>query len=137
MSWVKDLLERHMKVVTRAIKNPAKDPFSDPDSFGNIALEMRYITKEDLLNALKKQEQRLPLGEILVSMGKLAPWQKEEILFEQAARKAATSEEKVQVEISRQRNILRGMTSCMVDMQEVTSNFVSTVTNCTPREVKK
>jgi hypothetical protein len=74
-------------MATRLTNQRVYDPFIDPDSFGNIALEKHYITKEDLILALEKQNARLPLGEILVECGKLTDTQKEEILMEQERRR--------------------------------------------------
>jgi hypothetical protein len=104
------------------------DPFEDPASFGNIAIELRYIKKEDLLEALKKQEARLPLGEILVGMGRLTAWQRDQILLEQEARRASTSDEKNFVELRRQRKIVQQMSTYLREATTISAEFNQAVT---------
>lgn len=55
-------------------------------TFGDIAIELKYLREEQLEEALKKQRahhlagERLPIGELLVRLGYLTEEQKEEIL---------------------------------------------------------
>lgn len=62
-------------------------PESDPSSIGNLAVELGYITMDELRTAVKMQQQRLPLGRILMEMGKLTEEQLEDLLFEQRVRR--------------------------------------------------
>lgn len=62
-------------------------PEADPSSIGNLAIELGYITMDELRAAVKVQQQRLPLGRILVEMGKLTEEQLEDLLFEQQVRR--------------------------------------------------
>lgn len=62
-------------------------PETDPSSIGNLAVELGYITQEELKAAIQAQQQRLPLGKILVDMGKLTEEQLDDLLFEQRVRR--------------------------------------------------
>jgi hypothetical protein len=83
-----------------------EDPFTDPTSFGNIALERGYITREDLVAAVDQQSRRAPLGEILLDMGKLTALQIEDVLMEQARRRCPDADCRAEVELQYQRRIL-------------------------------
>jgi len=97
------------------------DPFLDPDSFGNIALEKQYITSDDLRDAIQQQEKRLPLGEILVLQGKLTLEQRDDILLEQDRRRATSLEDKATVELRYQRMLLNRATLLTLDVAAVAS----------------
>lgn len=65
-------------------KNAGKlDPRQDPLSIGNLAIQKGYATQEQVQSAVKKQEARLPIGEILIEDGVLTSAQLEELLIEQ------------------------------------------------------
>lgn len=68
----------------RAIPN---GPSSDPNSIGNMAVEKGYITSSDLDAAVRIQQERLPLGRILVDMGKITDDELSDLLFEQKVRR--------------------------------------------------
>jgi hypothetical protein len=76
-------------------------PKEDPSSIGNIALELGYITQEELNAAVGVQQQRLPLGRILVDMGKLTETQLEELLFEQRVRRGEINDKGVMAQHER------------------------------------
>lgn len=63
--------------------NGTPDPYHDPTSIGNLAVQKGYATRAQVLTALKSQEERLPLGEILVEQGILTAGQLEDLLMEQ------------------------------------------------------
>jgi hypothetical protein len=67
----------------RKVNGSATDPYKDPTSIGNLAITKGYATRVQVLNALRKQEVRLPLGEILVEDGVLTIGQLEELIMEQ------------------------------------------------------
>jgi len=92
------------------------NPVIDPDSFGNIALERGWITIEDLQSALQVQEQRRPLGVILVEMGKLDEMQVEEIVCEQQLRKAHSKDEVSLVELGHQRRLIKILSHGLADI---------------------
>lgn len=81
-------------------KKPKLTPHNDPNSFGNIAVELAYVDQKTLKKALELQEGRQPLGAVLISMGSLTPLQRDEIVFEQRRRQAkdATSRSKIDLE---------------------------------------
>jgi len=62
-------------------------PEEDPNSIGNLAIELGYITLAELREAVQIQQQRLPLGKILIGMGKLTEDQLKDLLLEQAVRR--------------------------------------------------
>jgi len=103
------------------------DPYTDPDSFGNIAIEKSYITRDELLSALDKQEERLPLGEILISMGKLTAWQRDEILIEQEKRKAKSPNELSMLELKKQRQVIHHIRRQMDDLSNASKEFIEAV----------
>jgi len=110
-----------------ALRSP--DPSNDPDSFGNIAIELGMITKEQLAKAIRIQEKKLPLGEILVEIGVLTETQREEILIEQERRKLdkTTTGHKAAFEMRRQRAMMRQMRNGLSEIQEQTTQFVATL----------
>jgi hypothetical protein len=59
------------------------DPRKDPMSIGCLAIAKGYATYEQVEAAVKKQEERHPLGEILVEQGVLTIFQLDELLIEQ------------------------------------------------------
>jgi len=71
----------------RRTKRAESSPREDPSSIGNLAIELGYITRDELDAAVKVQQQRLPLGQILVDMGKLTTVQLEDLLLEQRVRR--------------------------------------------------
>jgi hypothetical protein len=70
-----------------SVKTVPPAPESDPSSIGNLAIELGYITTDELRAAVNVQQQRLPLGRILVEMGKLTEEQLDDLLFEQKVRR--------------------------------------------------
>jgi hypothetical protein len=94
-----------------------KDPFTDPDSFGNIAIEKNYLTKEQLQNAVQRQQERLPLGEVLVQMGLLDDLQKDEILIEQRRRRSFFRTSLAQAELDRQKKVASTIRSSLAELQ--------------------
>jgi len=67
--------------------NAKKTPEADPSSIGNLALELGYITQDQLKEALAIQEQRMALGDILVDRKMLTLYQRDELLLEQRYRR--------------------------------------------------
>jgi len=59
------------------------NPRNDPTSIGNLAVARGYATKEQVAAAVQKQEERTPLGEILVEQGVITHQQLEDLLIEQ------------------------------------------------------
>jgi hypothetical protein len=72
-----------MSLLNRKMNGHAKDPYRDPTSIGNLAVLRGYATFEQVAAALKKQEERQPIGKILVEQGVLTEVQLEELLIEQ------------------------------------------------------
>jgi len=60
-----------------------KDPYRDPTSIGNLAIAKGYATPAQVATAIQRQEERLPLGAILVEQGVLTELQLDELLIEQ------------------------------------------------------
>ena len=59
------------------------DPSQDPSSIGNLAIRKGYATRQQVIAAAQKQEERQPLGQILIEAGVLTSVQLEELLIEQ------------------------------------------------------
>lgn len=92
------------------------DPRQDPLSFGNIALAWGWISESDLDKALGVQEQRKPLGEILVELGVITPIQRDVILAEQDRRKAGNNHSKgIVAEMTFQRNLMKHLSMTLSD----------------------
>ena len=70
-----------------AMKPESHTPRDDSNSIGSLAIELGYITQEELTAAVRVQQQRLPLGRILVEMGKLTEKQLEDLVFELGIRR--------------------------------------------------
>ena len=70
----------------------------DPNSIGNLAIEMGWCTPADIEEAMNVQRGRPRLGQILVDLGKLTEEQRIDLLIEQRLRKG----EKVSSEELRQ-----------------------------------
>lgn len=92
-------------------------PVEDPNSFGNIAREMGYIDNDTLEKAVQLQERRVPLGEILITMGVLTLTERDEILFEQKRRAAKNNTAKSIIELERQRS---GITNFSRNIEQMT-----------------
>jgi hypothetical protein len=66
-----------------------KTPEDDKTSIGNAAIELGYVTADDLKNALHAQRDPKsayhahPLGEVFVHLGVLRPYQLERLLIHQ------------------------------------------------------
>ncbi|MHA1573297.1 MAG: hypothetical protein ACTSX8_04830 [Alphaproteobacteria bacterium] len=58
---------------------------SDPLSFGNLAIELGFITPQDLREALAAQDQRL--GEVLIQINKITADQRDALVLEQRHRR--------------------------------------------------
>jgi hypothetical protein len=64
-----------------------RDPYQDPTSIGNLAIQKGYATQEQVTAAIQRQEERLPLGKILVEQGVLTEVQLDELLIEQEVKR--------------------------------------------------
>jgi hypothetical protein len=69
------------------LKAKSADPYNDPTSIGNLAIEKGYATLEQVAKAIRKQEERQPLGKILVDQGVLTELQLAELLIDQETRR--------------------------------------------------
>jgi hypothetical protein len=85
------------------LKRAVPLPEDDPTSIGNLAIERGYITSQDLLEAVMVQQKRLPLGEILVEMGKLTKDQLRDLIFEQQVRRGEITDKNQIIEFERQK----------------------------------
>ena len=59
------------------------DPESDKSSLGNLAVELGYCSDEELRRALRIQNERIPLGEILVEIGAISRDYLDDLLVDQ------------------------------------------------------
>jgi hypothetical protein len=94
---------------------------SDQDSFGNIAVQMRYVTPEAVREASRQQEICLPLGEILVRMGAMSEYQKQEVLLEQEKRRSKMKNKEGFFELKRQRLLVRHLHATLQEMTASTT----------------
>jgi hypothetical protein len=77
-------------------KCPVLDPREDPYSIGNLAISKGYATQEQVSEALRKQETRLPLGVIMLEGGMITEAQLENLLNEQEiARRRMSNKEAI------------------------------------------
>lgn len=63
------------------------NPYTDPTSIGNIAISKGYATREQIEFAIRKQEERLPLGMIMVDNGIITEIQLSELLIDQESKR--------------------------------------------------
>lgn len=106
-----------MSLLNRKVNGHAKDPYRDPTSIGNLAIQKGYATAEQVEIALKKQEERQPLGKILVEQGVLTEVQLDELLIEQEIkRRKLSSREAAKLWADFRRSKMREVTS---GLQEV------------------
>lgn len=102
-------------------------PQEDPDSFGNIVVEKGYASPEKVQEAVKIQAERLPLGDILVSMGVLTAYQRDEVLLEQKLRRTRRSQRRissVHIELERQRLVTHHLKNTLNDLTLSNNSFV-------------
>lgn len=93
------------------------DPRNDPTSIGNLAVSKGYATLEQVAAAAKKQEERTPLGEILVEQGVLTHQQLEELLLDQEIKRRGLSDyEAGQLIQKRRREKMREVTTSLHDV---------------------
>lgn len=106
-------------------------PDSDPNSIGNLAVERGFITKTDLSGAVAVQQRRLPLGEILVEMGKLTKIQLEELLFEQRVRRGEIKDKQAIYRYERRRleyrlsQVRDGFKEASTDLKNLTDHILN------------
>lgn len=97
--------------------NGSVDPRQDPTSIGNLAVAKGYATRDQVAEAAKKQEERLPLGEILVEQGVLTHNQLEELLLDQEiARRHLNDYEASKLVRQRKREKMREVSTSLRDV---------------------
>jgi len=93
------------------------DPRQDPTSIGNLAVSKGYSTLSQVVEALDKQEERLPLGELLVEAGALTHAQLEELLLEQEIiRKRLSPKKAAKLTQQRRREKMREVSAGLKDV---------------------
>lgn len=109
-------------------RNGMTTPAEDPDSFGNLAVEKGYITRDDLQEALTVQTERI--GEVLVRMGKLTEEQLDCLLIEQRVRKGETisADEMRRHERKKLRRRIGAVTGVFKGMGDEARSLASSVT---------
>lgn len=101
-------------------------PEEDPNSIGNLAVELRFITEETLKKAIRTQKERMRLGEILLDMKVITSDQLAELLFEQRLRRGEASREEIRkFERIRQQRGLRSLTTHFQEAAESVRGFTT------------
>lgn len=101
------------------------DPFDDPLSIGNLAISRGFATPEQVRLALKKQERRQPLGEILVEDQVLTRLQLEELLHEQGLLKAKNRNHATKMVLEHQRGRIKDMAEAFRDLKVTVKEFAN------------
>ena len=101
------------------------DPYNDPTSIGNLAIVKGYATPEQVKAAVKKQEQRMPLGEILVEDKVLSREQLEELLLEQKLMRAESEHQATKMILRHQRKRIKEVGSALQELTCVAQKFVA------------
>lgn len=101
----------------------ALDPFVDPFSIGNLAISQGYATAEQISDALREQQERLPLGEILVSSAVITVDQLDELLHLQDISRAKSPSEVTILELERQERKARETTLSLNNMTAAVNRF--------------
>ena len=106
-------------------------PVEHPTSIASLALEKGLINDIDLAEALRVQQARLPLGQILLALGKLTQSQLDELLFEQRIRRGEriSYEEKRQHERNKIQRSIRGLRDTFLDAGSSARNLALFVRN--------
>lgn len=81
------------------------DPKKDPLSFGNLALALGAITESELQEALRIQERRLPIGEVLVQTGAMTPEDRDQVVLAQIRRRGEGEEKCAMYMVELQRRL--------------------------------
>jgi len=116
-------------------KNGKKDRFviaeQDDSSLGNILVEMGFVTKDQLDEAVRIQKQKAPkIGEILVEMKILTEQQLEEaILYQRVKRGEASFVEETKFHGKRKRRLIKEMTSELKQATEISKIVTAKITN--------
>lgn len=95
------------------------------DSFGNVAIRLGYATEKDVLEALDEQENRLPLGELMILQGSLTREQLEHILHTQEVEKAKTLGEKTQIQLAFQKRKAKEVVASLNATTEAMKTFTA------------
>lgn len=103
----------------------ALDPFSDPLSIGNLAISQGYATQEQIADAIREQQERLPLGEVLVSRNIITSDQLEELLHIQEVAHAKSPSEVTILELERQERKAREATASLQNVTAAVHRFAA------------
>lgn len=101
----------------------ALDPFVDPLSIGNLAISQGYATAEQISDALREQQERLPLGEILVSNDVITSDQLDELLHLQDVARAPSPSAVTILELERQERKAKETTLSLESMTAAANRF--------------
>jgi hypothetical protein len=103
----------------------ALDPLTDPLSIGNLAISRGYATAEQIAEALCEQQERLPLGEILVSNDVITVDQLDELLHLQDVARAPSPSAVTILELERQERKARETTASLQNVTAACHRFVA------------
>jgi hypothetical protein len=107
------------------MRNHVPDPLHDPLSIGNLAISKGYATPKQIMTALKKQEQRQPLGEILVEDQVLTRLQLEELLHEQDLLRSKNRNHATKLVLQHQRGRIKDMREAFQDLNATVAKFAN------------
>lgn len=103
----------------------ALDPFTDPLSIGNLAVSQGYATQEQIADAVREQQERLPLEEILVSRNIITNDQLEELLHLQEVARARSQSEVTLLELERQERKAKEATTSLQNVTAAVQRFAA------------
>lgn len=101
------------------------DPETDHSSLGNLAVELGYCSEDELRRALRIQNERLPLGEILIEIGAISRDYLDDLLVDQKVQRGqVTRLEAVKHERSKKLKRLRELGQVFKEATSATDAFV-------------
>lgn len=101
----------------------ALDPFNDPFSIGNLAISHGYATQDQIAEAVREQQERLPLGQILMSRNIITADQLEELLHIQDVARAKSQSEVSLLELDRQERKAKEATHSLQNVTAAIQRF--------------
>ena len=101
------------------------DSLEDSTSLGKIAIELGWVKQEDLELAVKYQENQLPIGQLLIDIGKITPEQRDALLLEQSRRRARNTSELAAIELQHQRTMISYIKNNLTELTVASTTFIA------------
>jgi hypothetical protein len=101
------------------------DPPVNPLSLGNLAISKGMATPDQVASAVKKQEELVPIGEVMVSEGTITREQLKELLEEQSRLKSKSRSHMTKVILEQQRGRIKDVSRAFEKLSVVANKFAN------------